>query len=200
MALQPAFRLLADFGSSAVAPKRVAPDPTAREVQREMELAESFQRGLAEGRAQGLATLEARLAEERAALVARLEGEQRTRLAEQGETLGRDLVQGLAALQDRIAEDAAAVLAPWLEARARESAVADLHIAIDKALAGADGITVRAAGPRELLEGLERTLAGRDLRLVLAPDERSELRVAIGATHIELALSAWLQRIGEDPA
>ena len=61
-------------------------------------------------------------------------------------------------------------------------------------------MTIRAAGPRELLESLERALAGRDLRLVLVPDERPEVRVAIETTQIELALSAWLQRIEEGAA
>jgi hypothetical protein len=92
MALQPAFRLLADFGARPVVASRAAPaEAVAREAQQADESAQAYERGLAEGIVQGLAALEARLAEERADLHARLAAERRARLIEQGEALGRDL-------------------------------------------------------------------------------------------------------------
>jgi hypothetical protein len=201
MALQPAFRLLADFGARPLVAQREAPAAAvAREAQQAHELAQAYERGLAEGRAQGLAALDTRLAEERADLHTRLAAERRARLIEQGEALGRDLAQGLAALQTSIADAVAAVLEPWLEAQARESAMAGLRTAMDRALGGVDGLTVRACGPPELLEALAQSLAGRDVRLVLATEEGPGLRVGIEATRIAVAMSGWLQPIEEDAA
>jgi hypothetical protein len=201
MALQPAFRLLADFGARPVVASRAAPaEAVAREAQQADESAQAYERGLAEGLVQGLAALEARLAEERADLHARLAAERRARLIEQGEALGRDLARGLAALQTSIADAVAAVLEPWLEARARASAMAGLRNAIDRALGGVDGLTVRASGPPELLEALAQSLAGRDVRVVLAPEEGPGLRVGIHTTRIAVAVSGWLQPVEEDAA
>jgi hypothetical protein len=201
MAPQPAFRLLADFGARPLVPKREAPaEAIAREAHHADELAQAYERGLAEGHAQGLAALEARLAEERAGLHVRLEAERRARLIDQGEALARDLAHGLAALQTSIAGAVAAVLEPWLEARARERAMAGLRSAIDRALGGVDGLTVRASGPAELLETFAQSLAGRDVCLVLAPEDGPGLRVGIESTRIAVAVSGWLQPSEEDAA
>jgi hypothetical protein len=199
MALQPAFRQT-DFGAAPVAPKRTTqPGPRAREDTAE-QVADAFQRGLAEGRAQGLATLAERLEEERARVHAHLEAEQRARLAEHGEALGCDLARGLAELQEAIAEAVAAVLEPWLKARASEAALTALRAAVDRALAGEEGLTIRATGPCELVEALGRTLAEQGHRVVVAPGERPELRLTFEDTRIELATQAWLRRMEEDAA
>jgi hypothetical protein len=78
--------------------------------------------------------------------------------------------------------------------------MAGLRNAIDRALGGVDGLTVRASGPPELLEALAQSLAGRDVRVVLAPEERPGLRVGIHTTRIAVAVSGWLQPVKEDAA
>jgi hypothetical protein len=153
--------------------------------------------GFESGKAAAMATLEARLEEERASFARQLASARQAWVADEGEKLAQHLSAGLGELEARVAETTARVLEPFLEAELRRQAVAALRAELEAVLSREPGIEVGVTGPEDLLQALREGLAGRACAATYRPSDAPDVRIVAGQTILQTRLAAWVARIEE---
>jgi hypothetical protein len=195
MSAVPAAAYLVEFGAEdgiePGAPRPAAMTPASLAAR----LDEAHARGIEAGRDAAKAACEARLGEAAQAFEQQLAGERQAWAADEGERLAQGLHTGLAELEARIAGTAAHLLKPFLIAKLREQAIAELGTSLDVLLMKDAGLVLSVSGPADLLAALRGKLDGTGVRATYVPNGDCEVRVSVGQTTIETHLGAWLEKI-----
>jgi hypothetical protein len=212
--VRPIRHFLTEFSSGAETPSSTAPvrSPGPGSAQRHeaaagpdalaSRLADSFQQGVAAGRAQERQEYETQAAELSIDCERRL-GELRSRLSKAlADQLTEEIRAGIERARSTISTRLATALVPLLRASlthaAIESFVAELGDLVDLT----DGAVIEVACPRELVEPVraaigeamsQRGLAPGSVRCI--PEDRDELRVAVRDSIVETRLAEWLSRL-----
>jgi hypothetical protein len=193
MRANPAAPYLTEFGSGtagrsalAVVGGRDQPDEAAR-------IAQAHE----SGKAAAAAMLEAKLAEECAKLGQQLAAQREAWTAEQGAKLAVQLAAGLQALEAQVADAAARVLAPFLETRLKQQAIAELRADLEVLLAKDPTISLNITGPEDLLQALREQLAGSTCAVTYTAGDACDVRITADQTLLETRLAAWKARVEE---
>jgi hypothetical protein len=158
---------------------------------------ESYERGLQEGKAAGLAELEAKLEEQRLFYEHRQELERCTWANRETEVLARQLQDGLREIENTVANTVARVLEPFLIESMREQAIAMLVETLDTLLTKGEGTKLEIYGQEDLLQLLREKLINQGIKASFIPANISDLRVKVGQTVIETQLAAWISKFEE---
>lgn len=175
-----------------IAPQDItAPEPAADK------LAEAQAEGRRLGRAEAERAFEQRLAAERESF-AQLVLDERSRWSrEESERLAQALAAASETLMSTVSDATSRVLLPFLTARARERAIADLVVTLETLLADGKHPVVTVAGPRDLVAEIADRLGARAEGVTFQPSERPDVRVVADSTIIETQLATWLGRLAE---
>ncbi len=175
-----------------IAPQDItAPEPAADKV------AEAQAEGRRLGRAEAERAFEQRLAAERESF-AQLVLDERSRWSrEESERLAQALAAASETLMSTVSDATSRVLLPFLTARARERAIADLVVTLETLLADGKHPVVTVAGPRDLVAEIADRLGARAEGVTFQPSERPDVRVVADSTIIETQLATWLGRLAE---
>jgi len=179
---------LRDFGPAG------GPGPARAEPSRAEEIERAFARGLEQGQAAARAQLDAELADQQKHFEIALAAERQAREAEAAK-FAAALAGGLVSLERTIADSVGRLLRPFLAARARAQAVADLRAAILALFGKEPGIALTISGPEPLLAALRRTLPQAAISYLANRD--CEIRVTGNETVLETRLGAWLTGLEE---
>jgi hypothetical protein len=168
-----------------------APEPDADKV------AEALAEGRRLGQAEAERAFEQRLATERETF-AQLVLDERSRWSrEESERLAQALATASETLFATVSDATSRVLLPFLTARARERAIADLVVTLESLLADGKHPVVTVAGPRDLVAEIADRLGVRAEGVTFQPSERPDVRVVADSTIIETQLATWLGRLAE---
>jgi hypothetical protein len=170
------------------------------EEQAAARLAEAHAEGFEKGKAAALATVERKLAEQSAQFQQQLVRERAAWAAGQGDKLAGALAAALEALESRIADAVSSILTPFVEARLRGQAVAELRAELDALLASEPEIGLSVAGPDDLLAALRSRLSGQRCSVTYSASETCDVSVNAGQTLLQTRLEAWKARIEEAAA
>jgi hypothetical protein len=153
--------------------------------------------GVERGSAAAMATLEAKLEDERAAFARQMASARQAWVKDEAEKLAQRLSAGLGELEARIAETTARLLEPILRAELRRQAVAALRTELEALLSHEPGIEVSVTGPEDLLQALRERLSGRACAATYHPSGEPDVRIVAGQTILETRLAAWTAKIEE---
>jgi hypothetical protein len=179
---------LRDFGPAG------GPSFDRAEPARGKEIEQAFARGLEQGQASARASLEAKLDCQQKQFESALAAERQARQAEAAK-FAAALAAGFVSLERTIADSVGRLLRPFLAARARAQAVADLRAALVALLGKEPGIALTITGPEPLLAALRDTLPEAAIRYLANSD--CEIRVTANETVLETRLGAWLAGLEE---
>jgi len=185
----PAFSFLSDFGSA-----KVENEKSDHESQIKAALAEGFQQGLLEGRAEAQADTALRLAEAEVLFAERVALERQAFRQECADVLATRLDGAVNLIEGIIAGRVAALLQPWLIERLRERAIADLESAIARALV--EGAKIHIEAPAEVLAHLQSRLPNESFQIGYSEAASPDIRAHIEDTVIEGNIDAWLAQLG----
>ena len=119
---------------------------------------ESYERGLEEGRAAGLAELEAKLEEQQRFYEQRQELERCTWASREAEVLTQKLQEGLREIENAVSNTVARVFEPFLIECMREQAITMLAETLEALLTKGEGTNLEICGPEDLLQLLREKL------------------------------------------
>ncbi len=198
MSATPAAKYLTEFGPGA---NRSALAFVGRSIghadDEAARIAEAHASGVESGKATALASIEAKLEEQRTQFARQLEAERAVWAKQEGQRLGAQLTAGLGTLEAQIGDATARVLAPFLDAQLCRQAVAGLRAELDVLLAKDAGLSVSIAGPEDLLEALRKDLADRAGSVTYVAREDCDVRISADQTLLETRLAAWKAGIEE---
>lgn len=206
MSITPLAQYLTDFGSDRDAgqPIRIELDaPADEEVlvataeQLAAEVGQAHARGVEEGRAEAARDYEQKLAEQQSAFEAQLSRERQAWIADTGERLAGQLTTGLADLARSQADTTVQLLEPFLAARIREQALAEIRANLEVLLAKNDIVTIDVSGPEDLLEELRERLSGTAATVSYTPGSAADVRIAVDQTVFETRIADWLAALRE---
>jgi hypothetical protein len=200
MSALPAASFLTDFGGPAGARSpalAIVAGAGDRAASAAGEAERAYAEGVARGRAEATAALEAKLVEQNALNEQRLAEARRTWSAQEGEKLALALQTGLERMEAAIARAAARVLEPFLVEQVRHRAVSELSAQLRALVARDASLALCVSGPADLLEALRATLADGVAGLTYQPNEACELRIEAGPSVLETRLAPWLAAIRE---
>ena len=197
MSAVPAAAYLTEFGGEASLRRRHGEGSTASAGETSARIDAAHASGFESGKAAVMATLEARLEDQRAAFARQLASERQAWVAEEAEKLGARLSAGLGELEASIAETTARVLEPFLRAELRRQAIAALRADLEVLLTKEPGISVSVAGPEDLLQALRDQLSGRACAATYLPSGEPDVRITAGQTILETQLGAWAAKMAE---
>ncbi len=158
-------------------------------------VAEAEERGRREGAAAAAAEAERARSEAEVAFERRMGHERRRWTESQADVLAAKINQGLGELEARIAAVVARILVPFLEAKVREKALAELSVTLRELLADSRATGVTITGPEDLLAMIRSRLGASATALSYVVDEAPDIRVASEDASIETQLSAWMDRL-----
>jgi flagellar biosynthesis/type III secretory pathway protein FliH len=158
---------------------------------------ESYERGLQEGKAAGLAELEAKLEEQQRFFEHRQELERCTWANREAEVLTQKLQEGLREIENAVSNTVAHVLEPFLIECMREQAVTTLVETLEALLTKGEGTNLEICGPEDLLQLLREKLVIQGIKAAFTPANTPDLRVKVGQTVIETQLAAWISKFEE---
>jgi hypothetical protein len=198
MSATPAAKYLTEFGPGA---NRSALAFVGRSIghadDEAARIAEAHASGVDSGRAAALATMEAKLEEQRAQFARQLEAERETWAAQEGRKLAAQLTAGLRALEAQIGDATARVLAPFLDAQLCRQAVAGLRTELEALLAKDAGLSVSIAGPEDLLKALREELSDKTGSVTYVAGNECDVRISADQTLLETRLATWKAGIEE---
>ena len=173
-----------------------APDMLANRLQ------DSYQQGVAAGRAQERQQIETETAELSIDFERRLEEVRRVFSKALAEQLADEVRTGIERARLAISTHVATALVPFLRAGVTKAAVASFVAELSDMVELTEGMAIDVACPRELVEPLREALGdamGRrgappgSVRCI--PGDVAEVRVKINDTVIETRLADWLSRL-----
>lgn len=205
MSAIPLTRYLVDFGTGSDADKRDC-DSALSEAERSRaralheseasaRVAQSYARGLEEGRAAAEAELAARFQAQRGAFEGQLASERQAWAAKEGEALAARLTSGLSEIEARTADTVARILAQFVSTELRSAATADLLGMLEGLLSKAEGTRIEISGPEDLLACMRDRLAGLSTAVTFAAHESPDVRVEVDQTVLETCIGAWSARV-----
>ena len=198
MSATPAAPYLTEFGSGASRPALAMVGRRVSDAEDEAaKIAEAHARGFESGKAAAMATIEAKLQEQRSLFARQLAVEREAWAAQEGGKLAAQLTAGLRAVEAQIADATARVLAPFLEARLCHQAVADLRADLEILLAKDANLSLSLAGPEDLLQPLRKDLADKTCSVTYIANDECDVRMSADQTLLETRLAAWKTRIEE---
>jgi hypothetical protein len=207
MSVVPLARYLVDFGTgeeagksdSDVARGKVELEQARALAAKDMEakVAESYARGVQDGRAAAEADSAMRLQAEREAFQRELASARQAWAANEGEALAERLAAGLRQIEQGTADTVARILAQVTSATVQRAAVAELLAALEGVLAKAAGARVEIAGPEDLLAAIRARLEARSIAAVYTVSTGPDIRVTVDKTLLETRIGAWSTRLAE---
>lgn len=153
--------------------------------------------GVAQGREEARAEMEARFAELEAAFEARLQQEREAWAQRDGARLAAAMLQGLEGVREDVIAATAQGLKPFLVESVRQRALAELSKAIEDLLLRDPEAGMVISGPKDLLDVLEVHLAERAGSFTFKPSETPEVEVKAGAALLSTRIAAWVEKINE---
>lgn len=168
-----------------------APEPPVDRV------AEARAEGQRLGRIEAERAFEERLVAERESFAQLLLDERARWSREESGRLAEAITAADQALVSSVSEAVSRTLLPFLTARARERAIADLVATLDALLADGKNPVVTVGGPRDLLAEVSDRLGARADGVTFQPSERPDVRVVADSTIIETQHAAWLGRLAD---
>lgn len=205
MSAVPLARYLVDFGIGSETDTRhrggalsEAEQSRARalaESEAAAKIAQSYARGLEEGRASAEAEWAGRFQAQDKAFEGQLVSERHAWAAKEGEALAARLTSGLSEIEARTADTVARILAPFLSAELRSAAIAELLVALQSVLSKAEGVRIEISGPADLLVRMRERLAGLSTAVTFSTREGPDVRVEVDQTVLETRLGAWSARL-----
>jgi flagellar biosynthesis/type III secretory pathway protein FliH len=159
-------------------------------------IAESRDRGYAEGRAAAEAEFAAKLDLQQKDFEQQLATARQGWAASEGNALSEAFVHALQDLEARLATTIARILRPFLETEVRHAAVAELATTIKTILARDQAIRIEISGPDDLLDVLRSRLADK-VTATFTTSQGCDVRVVIGQTTLETQLAAWIAAMEE---
>ena len=159
-------------------------------------IAESRDRGYAEGRAAAEAEFAAKLDLQQKDFEQQLATARQSWATSEGTVLSEAFVHALQDLEARLATTIARILRPFLETEVRHAAVAELATTIKTILARDQAIRIEISGPDDLLDVLRSRLADK-VTATFTTSQGCDVRVVIGQTTLETQLAAWIAAMEE---
>jgi len=160
-------------------------------------VAEARAEGQRLGRIEAERAFEERLAAERESFAQLLLDERARWSREESGRLAEAITAADKAMVSSVSDAVSRTLLPFLTARARERAIADLVATLDALLADGKHPVVTVSGPRDLLAEVADRLGDRADGITFQPSERPDIRVVADSTIIETQLAAWLGRLAD---
>lgn len=161
------------------------------------ETAEAHALGLQEGREAAEREYEERLAEEHLKFQQQLALERQVWIGDTGERLAEQIKSGLSEIARSLAETSAHLLVPFLSARIRDQALADIQAKLAILLARSDATTIDVHGPEDLLQELRNQLSDTSATVNFVVSTAADLRVSIDETVIETRIADWVATLQE---
>ncbi|MEJ2116862.1 MAG: hypothetical protein P8Y67_00880 [Alphaproteobacteria bacterium] len=183
------------FHKQQAAPEKHIPTPPIETISSFAE--ENYERGLEEGKAAGLAELEAKLEELRQFLEQQHELERCTWANREATVLASKLQEGLHEIENTVANSVASILKPFLTELMHEQAVSNLVKTLQTLLTKGEGTNLEIYGPEDLLQLLREKLDAQGIKAAFIPENTPDLRVRVGQTVIETQLAAWISKFEE---
>lgn len=153
--------------------------------------------GIAQGRDEVRAEMEARFAELEAAFDARLAQERDAWAQRDGARLAAAMLQGLDGVREEVVAATAQVLKPFLVESVRQKALLELSRAIEDVLLRDPDTGMVISGPKDLLAVLELHLNERAGSFTFKPCDTAEVEVKAGAALLSTRMAAWVEKINE---
>jgi hypothetical protein len=153
--------------------------------------------GMAQGRDEVTAEMDARLAEQEAAFEVRLAQARQDWATRDGARLAAAMLQGLDGMRDDVLAATAEALKPFMIESVRQKAVAELSRAIDDMLLRDPEIGIVISGPEDLLKVVEERLSERAGSFTFKPAESAEVEVKAGAALLSTRIAPWVEKIKE---
>lgn len=153
--------------------------------------------GIAQGREDARAEMEARFAELEAGFEERIQKEREVWAQRDGARLAAAMLQGLDGVREDVVAATAQVLKPFLIESVRQKALAELSRAIEDLLLRDPEAGMVISGPKDLLDVLELHLNERAGSFTFKPSETPEVEVKAGAALLSTRIAAWVEKINE---
>lgn len=158
-------------------------------------LAEAEAQGRRLGRAEAEQAFDEQLEAERQAFARQLAGERARWAAEEADRLSADFAGAGTALTETLSDAVSRILVPFLSARARERAIADLTGTLKRLLTDGKHPVVKVSGPEDLVAALADRLGHWSQSVAFEIGAGPDVRVVADATIIETQLGTWLGRL-----
>lgn len=168
------------------------PEP---EVDLETRLAASRETGYAEGLEAARTEASAEREEAQRVFDERFAAERQKWVVEQSDVLTEKLAAAVRQMQETLAECVGQVLRPFVIESLRKQMLLDLVEHVVGIAATHDGLTIKIAGPADLLAGLREAFAALPLAIDYATSDGVDVRVVAADTVIETRLQAWIDLI-----
>jgi hypothetical protein len=113
----------------------------------------------------------------------------------QGTLLAQQIANATAAIKTDIADTVGRILAPLVQQKLVEEALAKLIQEIEKLLSSEDAIHLKISGPADLVFELRKHIPS-DIGVTVLAGDKPEVTVVANKTVIETKLSEWLACVG----
>lgn len=190
--------------------KELSGDPSRRggrigmfgmdDAELDLHIKDTYERGVAEGRAAAQAEHEAAAVAQAAAFEQRLKSERQRWADEEGARLGGLIAATIGDIEQRIADTVSEVLKPVLREQVRARAVEELSRSLNDLLSKGDCAKVTISGPEDLLAAMEGRLSGSHPGLSFVAAEGADVTVSADETVLASRIGAWADVIGGSAA
>ena len=197
--------LLPDFSSSMtkspifpdLGAKRFMVAPESVGLDAADSLAQQLHCARADGYAEGIEALSARLADHDLAAQSRMTEVRAAWITEEGNRLASCLETALEALEQRLSEHMALLLSPFLHAAMKDKML-DNFVATLKRLLDGDGVGFEVSGPADLNAALERALGKRAVGVRWHQTDGCDLHVRLDDTKLRTRSAEWLEGLSSE--
>ena len=178
-----------------LSPEEPVPDTVA-----EIAIAEAYECGQAEARADAEAVLAQSLEAQRLDLDRNFAAERKAWAVQQGERLAERFSAAMTELERLVTGCAARILQPFVETAVRERAIRDLAVCLGEILSDENPAAVKVSGPQDMLDELAVRLGPHAKGLEFVAAAACDVTVNASETRIDSRIGDWLRGIGgSDP-
>ncbi len=154
-----------------------------------------YEKGLADGMEKARAACDAAIAKKEEEFRIRIDQFRKAWSEAESAGLALHIDRSIAALKSEIEHGVARILAPLMEKKLVDEALAKLAVEIGKLLSDDDAIRLKVCGPSDLIFELSKRIPDNASITLIARDQ-PEVTVFANRTVIETRLTEWLARLG----
>ncbi len=154
-----------------------------------------YEKGVADGIEKAKAACDAAIAKKDEECRIRVEQVRKAWSESESARLALQINRALAALKSEIEAGVARILAPLMEKKLADEALAKVGVEIGKLLSDDDAIRLKVFGPSDLISELSKRIPA-NASITMIAREQPEVTVFANRTVIETRLNEWLARLG----